>query len=74
MDTEIRGLCRIDVKWTSGTLDLTRERPKRVPSFMAPTSQQRLVTEVAEKPTLQKAVRESHSRSVEREGGWEETV
>ena len=35
-------------------------------SFMAPTLQHHLVTEVAEKPTLQKVVRENHSASVER--------
>ena len=43
-------------------------------SFMAPAFQQHLVTEVIEKPTLQNVVRESHSESVERGGGWEETV
>ena len=25
MDVEIGGLCRIDVKWMSGTLEVTRE-------------------------------------------------
>ena len=43
-------------------------------SFMAPTLEQCLATEMAEKSTLQNVVRESHSGSVERGGGWEETV
>ena len=28
MDVEIGGLCRIDVKWTNDTLEVTSEGPK----------------------------------------------